>query len=254
MYEYMWDKDKNRMVKKKKVRELDKLVGTEESIDISESKIREYIDSDYYVEEEFDKKKLNKELPLPRKDRDVSVDVYIDFMGDYINRLQHGRKPYKSYFLAAPDGFGKKHFVYQAIKEALRHGLEPTRLLDSHRLYEFLDNKDYSKFYEHFTDKDLAFITLGGAPSNTGLIVIKSALEYCERIGVPLLVISRFPPESYYKVDILTSMYIGIRTTKRGNLGAMELAGFNLSGMNMIRDEIRKRMNIEREDLRELKK
>lgn len=254
MYEVKWDSNKGKMVRVKKEVENDKLIGLEESKEIARVVFKEYIENDYFIDIEFDEDELKRGIPLPRKERDISVDAYIRFMGDYLNRIRHGRKPDKSYFVSAPDGFGKKIFVYQAIKDSLRHGLRPTGLLDSHRLYQKLDKREYELFYDKFKDKDLAFITLGGAPSNTGLIVIKTALEYCERKGIPLMAISRFAPEAYHRVDVITSNYIGVMASRKGDLGVMELAGFNYSQMNMLRDEIRKRMRLEREDLSGLKK
>lgn len=240
--ELIWDKNKQKMVKVRKKVEIDGLVGTEEEKEVSDTLLQEYIENDYFRKNEFNLRKLDKEIPLVRRDRDVSVDVYLKFLDDYLNRLRNGRKPDKSYFVSAPDGFGKKMFVYQAIKESLRHGLKPTKLLATHELYEYLDRKEYNQFYKNFQDVDLAFITLGGAPTITDLIVIKTALDYCERIGVPLLAISRFDPQRFHKHDVLSITYLGVKVAKRGDFGVMELVGFNMAEMNMIKDEMRKKL------------
>lgn len=241
------------MVRVRKTKELDKLEGKEKSKELSDEILREYIDNDFFRLSELDTRQLSKELPISRRDRDVSVDVYLKFMEDYLNRIRLGRIPDKSYLVSAVDGFGKKVFVYQAIKDALRHGLRPSKLLDSHELYELLDSRKYTEFNEHFNDVDMAFITLGGAPSNTAIIVMKTALEYCERKGVPLLIISRFEPEMFHKIDIVTTTYIGVKASRKGDFGVMELAGFNGFNMSKIKDEIRNRSGVKGENFRKLK-
>lgn len=246
MAELVWSKTKQKMVRvKSKGVTLDRLVGTEEGKDLTDEMLSRYIQNAYFRVNELDLRQLSKELPLSRRDRDVSVEVYLNFMDNYLNRLKLGRVPEGSYIVCAPDGFGKKVFVYQAIKEALMHEMEPTPLMGSHDLYVLLDKKEYEKFYQQFNDVDMAFITLGGAPSKTDLIVIKTALEYCERLGVPLLVISRFEPETFHNMDIVTSTYLGVKKARRGDFGKMELAGFGRVQMNAIRDEIRERSGLE---------
>lgn len=254
MVDYVWSKEKNRMVKIKRTKEIDNLEGTEEGKEVSDEILEEYIKNDFFRLSELDIRQLNRELPISRRNRDVTVELYLEFMENYLNRLKLGRVPDKSYYVAAPDGFGKKVFVYQAIKEALRHDMTPTSLLDSHELYSLLDSRDYTGFYEIFNGVDMAFITLGGAPSNTGMIVIKTALEYCERIGIPLMVISRFEPGKFHKVDVMTANYLGVKTTRKGDFGKMQLAGFDSFGINKIVQDIRDREGIKGKNFREMKK
>jgi len=241
-FELVYSQEKRKYVKRKIKGDnngLDRLEGTEITREVTDEMMRPYIFSSYFRIIEFDQKILRKELPLSRRNRDISVDVYIDFMEEYLNRLRHGRVPDKSYILAAPDGFGKKIFAYQVIKEALAHKLTPTQIIPSHDLYTLLDEKKYTEFYQTFTDVDLAIVTFGGAPSQTDLIVIKTALEHCERHDVPLLILSRFEPEIFHRRDAMATQYLGVSVARKGNFGQAELKGFNREKMQDIRDELK---------------
>lgn len=254
LIDFVWSKEKNRLVKVKRHREVDNLEGTEEDKYVSDELLEEYIPNDFFRLSELDIKQLNKELPISRRNRDVSVELYLDFMEEYLNRIKLGRVPDRSYYVAAPDGFGKKVFVYQAIKEALRHDLTPTTLLDSHEMYSLLDSRNYTDFYATFDGVEMAFLTLGGAPSNTGMIVLKTALEYCERIGIPLMAISRFEPSKFHRVDVMTANYLGVKITRKGDFGKMQLAGFDSFGINKIVQDIRDREGIRGKNFSEMKK
>lgn len=240
-YELVFSKTKRKMVKRKIKGEnkgVDRLVGEETEREVTEAMLKPYIFNPYFRVTEFDTKILNKELPLSRKNRDVAVDVYMEFMDDYLNRIKHGRIPNKSYFLAAPDGYGKKLFAYQVIKECIAHRLEPTPIIPSHDLYSLLDKKDYTTFYEHFKGVDLAIITFGGAPTKTDAVVVQTALEHCERFGIPLMILSRFEPEVFHKRNVMTKHFLGVKVTKKGDFGRTELKGFNREKMTNIRQEM----------------
>src|SRR5699024_12869603 len=99
---------------------------------------------------------------------------------DYLNRLKHGRKPDKSYYISAPDSFGKKIFAYQVIKESLKQGCEPTEILTAQILYILLEERRYKAFYSLLQDKDILIITTGGDQIHNDLIVMKNLLESCE--------------------------------------------------------------------------
>lgn len=237
-YEVRWDKKQNKYIKVIKKQKIDELKGTEDEKELNEDILKLYIKNEYFRINDFDEKVLRKELPLSRKDRDVSVDVYITFLEGYLNRLKNGRRPDKSILLSAPDSFGKKTFAYQVIKECLRHDLKPTEILSSHDLYSQLDKKEYVDFYQNFDGVDVGIVTLGGAPSNTDLIVMKTVLEYCEREGFPVLILSRFDPSMFHKIDVMASLYLGVKASRRGDFGKAELQGFDKEKMTLIREEI----------------
>lgn len=239
-YELVYSEKKKKMVKRKikaSPKGLDRLEGSEESKEVTDEMLKPYIFSQYFRDIEFDLKTLKKELPISRRSIDISVELYMEFMGDYLNRIRLGRVPDKSYFISAPDGFGKKIFAYQVIKEALAHRLTPTTIIQSHDLYTMLNEHRYTDFYNQFKGVDLGIITFGGAPSKVDLIVVKTALEHCERYDIPLLILSRFEPEMFYKIDPLTKQYLGVSVAKRGNFGQAELKGFNRKKMMDIRNE-----------------
>src|SRR5699024_772833 len=237
-FQLKWDSKKNKMVKVRKKEKYDDIKGTYEEQKINEGKLKKYIKSDYFRNEEFNSKTLKKELPISRKDRDISVDVYIQFLEDYLNRLKHGRKPDKSYYISAPDSFGKKIFAYQVIKESLKQGFEPTEILTSQILYILLEERRYKEFYSLLQDKDLVILTTGGAPVHNDLIVMKTLLEFCEREGTAVIILSRFYPSTFHIKDPFSSFYLGVRVTKKGDYGKAELQGFNYIDMKKIRYEV----------------
>jgi|SRR5699024_8846137 len=237
-FELKWDKEKRKFIRVKKRQKIDDLRGVEEEKEVPESVLREYIKNEYFRINDFNKRTLSRELPISRKERDISVEVYVDFLDDYINRIKNGRVPEKSYYISAPDSFGKKVFAYQVIKECLAHGLTPTPILSAHDMYYLLNTQKYDEFYGKTEGVDVAIITTGGAPSNPSLIVLKTLLEHCEREGVPLLILSRFNPEMYFKKDPFASLYLGVRQAERGDYGKAELKGFNREKMYMLRKEV----------------
>lgn len=243
-YELKWSKEKNKYIKIKKRRRVDELRGVEEEMEVPDSVLREYIKNEYFRINDFNKRTLLKELPISRRDRDISVEVYADFLDDYINRIQNGRVPEKSYYIAAPDSFGKKVFAYQVIKECLAHGLKPTPILSAHVMYNYLNTEKYEEFYGQTEDVDVAIITTGGAPSKTSIIVLKTLLEHCERIGVPLLILSRFSPDRFYDRDPFVSYYLGVRQTVRGDYGKAELKGFNREKMYLLYEDAREELKM----------
>src|SRR5699024_12044912 len=91
-FQLKWDSKKNKMVKVRKKEKYDDIKGTYEEQKINEGKLKKYIKSDFFRNEDFNSKTLKKELPISRKDRDISVDVYIHFLEDYLNRLKYERK------------------------------------------------------------------------------------------------------------------------------------------------------------------
>src|SRR5699024_2307737 len=236
-----WDKEKKRFVKIKTREKFDDIKGTEEGEEVSEQKLKGYIKNEMYRLTEFNAKTLKKELPIPRKEHDVSVDVYIEFMEDYLNRIRLGRKPDKSYYVSAPDGFGKKFFAYQVIKDCLAHGFEPTEILSTQLLYEYLKVNDYKGFFGEFQDKDVGIVTLGGAPTGNDIIVVKTILEFCDREGIPLLILSRYATSYFRTGDAFIHTYLGVRVTKRGDYGRAELKGFTYQQMRNFGDIINMR-------------
>lgn len=237
-FELKWDHEKNKMVKIRKKDKHDDVKGEEDSQEVSTGKLKKYIKNEFFILNDFDSKTLNKELPLSRKDRNISVDVYIKFLEDYLNRIRHGRKPLKSYYISAPDSFGKKIFAYQVIKDSLAHGFEPSEILTSQLMYLLLAERKYKEFYNYISDKDIVILTTGGAPVSKDLIVMKTVLEFCERNGTAVLILSRFTPLYLHKEDPFSSFYLGVRATKKGDYGKAELKGFNAKEMTEFKHEV----------------
>ncbi|MFV1457840.1 hypothetical protein, partial [Bacillus mycoides] len=130
-----------------------KTVATEDDIIVEDRKslekiYEEYIPNEYFRFDNYSRKKLDKGMIIPPSLRDVTVDTYFEFIDVHLAKLQMGEIPRKSYIVSAPDMSGKKWFVYTAIKNMLRAGLKPTKLLDSKDLYELLEKRKFGELKE----------------------------------------------------------------------------------------------------------
>ncbi|PER55751.1 hypothetical protein CN495_08330 [Bacillus thuringiensis] len=185
----------------------------------------EYIPNDYFRYDDYDRRKLERDMAIPPHMRsDLTVDTYLEFADTFLAKLALGQIDKKSYILTTPDRCGKKWLVYTAIKNTLRAGLKPSPLLDSKDLYVLLDNKKYDEIKQKL-DADIVFLTLGASPSRADVIVLKILLDMCERAGTPLFVVSRMSGSYLTKYDSLLVDSLGVKATREGELGRLQQEG-----------------------------
>ncbi|MGN4914075.1 hypothetical protein ACTFR8_23045 [Bacillus cereus group sp. MYBK15-3] len=215
-----------------------KTIATEDDIIVEDRKsleklFEEYIPNEYFRFDNYNRKKLEKGMVIPPSLRDVTVETYFEFIDIMLATLLMGGIPRKSYMVSAPDMMGKKWFAYTAIKNLLRAGLKPTKLLDSKDLYELLEKRQFGELKKELTG-DVAFLTLGGSPSRADIVVLKEAVDICERMGTPMFVISRTDGAYLARYDAFLADAIGVKATKEGDLGRLEQQGiYGATAMNI---------------------
>lgn len=206
-----------------------------------ETLFKEYIPNEFFRYNNYTRRTLEKEMPIPPNMRDLTVDTYLEFADTFLANLSLGVLPKKSYILTAPDKCGKKWFVYTAIKNVLKAGLTPSQLLDSKDIYVLLDKNKYDEV-KAMLDVDIVFLTVGASPSKSDVIVLKIILDMCERKGVPIFVVSRMSGTFLTKYDTLLVDSLGVKATKEGELGRLEQQG--IYGQTML--DMRKHLEAKR--------
>lgn len=202
--------------------------GDNKSLVKSNNWRKKYIPNVHFYETEFDGKKLEKESPLPKKYReDLHYKKYLRFLEDYISSVKSGVVPNKSYYIYAPDRFGKMYFAHTVIKYLWLNGKKTTPLLSVYNVYSQLYRYEYLELNEEIKDKDLILLHLSpNPPVERTRIVINYLLSEGEKMGIPVIVIAPIPDYAY-------SVYGGFNTknpcanrTKVGELGKLERQGF----------------------------
>lgn len=166
--------------------------------ELTDEDLQKYIPNAEYRNNNFNKTKLLRTLPLNRNAIDSSVKDAVSFMESYINNLSMGVLPTKSYFLNLPDDFGKKYFVTTAIKTALSAGFKPSPYVDLREVTKWLYANNTSESYENLENlvrnHDIIFVTTGGSPSQTtSIYAIRALLDLTNLYGKPMLMTSKIP-------------------------------------------------------------
>lgn len=193
---------------------------------INELELEEKIPNVFFRDVEFDEEELRETIIIPEHLQDIQIDSYIDFLQSYLRALRMGKIPEKSYYVVAPSGCGKKIFIYAAIKEAMRGGINPSGLIDTHDVYELMEARKYAKVKE-LLNVDVAFLTVGASPSQGDMIALRSVIDICERYGIPLVVISRFAVKYLARFDPMLKSDVGVFSTRKGDYGRLEHVGFS---------------------------
>lgn len=152
--------------------------------------LEELIHNDIYRENNFDFEEFSKGILLPKELRGYTYDQYINFMNNVLNGLINRELPTKSYYIVAPDGYGKKWFAYEVIKLMVENNYKTTGLLDTVELSELLDSRKYTELKEKI-DADIIMVTLTALNRGYYSHVIKYLTEYADSHGKALFVFSR---------------------------------------------------------------
>lgn len=161
------------------------------SMVIDEEILKEYIPNKRYRDIDFDINILNRSIDIPQELKDkVLYKEYENLLSDFIMNFKNGTLPKKSYMLSAPDGFGKKYFIYQCIKECLNYGYTPSKLLDIVQIQDMFNNYKFDELLSLF-DVDILFIDLSGGTKFIIPDTYKYILTTCDREGIPVIFVSR---------------------------------------------------------------
>lgn len=159
-------------------------------IDLDKDLLAEYIPNIKYLNSTFNKDKLLKETPIPEQIK-LKIDLrgYAELLDAIIGDFKNGKLPKNSLLLSAPDNFGKKQFIYQAIKESIAYGYNPSTIINIGFLSDLYHQNQYDQLLNEL-DKDILFIDLNGVNSlNPALLVF--ILNHCDKNSIPSIFLSR---------------------------------------------------------------
>lgn len=138
----------------------------------------------------FDHRKFSEEIDFPDVYRGRSFAQFQEFIDSVLVGLSEGNLPNKSYYIVAPDGFGKKWFAYEIIKLLVTNGFRSSGLLDVLDLHEAIDNRNAAKLRE-FMDTDIIMLNLTNVRAGYYTHVFQYLTEEADSKGIPVFVFSR---------------------------------------------------------------
>lgn len=164
---------------------------TTHTVEVDYEKLKEFIPNQRYRDIAFDLNILNRSVDIPQEMKDkVLYKDYENLLDRLLVDFKNGNLPTKSYMLSSPDGFGKKYFIYQCIKECLSYGLNPSKLLDIVEIQDMFNNYKFNELIALF-DVDILFIDLSGGTKYIFPDTFKYILNTCDRQGIPVFFVSR---------------------------------------------------------------
>lgn len=152
--------------------------------------LEQLIPNKKYRNTNFDHRKFSEEIDFPDMYRGRSFAQFQEFIDSVLVGLSEGNLPNKSYYIVAPDGFGKKWFAYEIIKLLVNNGFKSSGLLDVLDLHEAIDNRNASKLRE-FMDTDIIMLNLTNVRAGYYTHVFQYLTEEADSKGIPIFVFSR---------------------------------------------------------------
>lgn len=157
------------------------------------------IPNHFFRNESFNLMKLETEVPIAYDlKKEYAFKNYLKELEKLLNTFKVGMIPKNSVLLSAPDSFGKKHFIYSCIKECVVHGISCTPLYELSQIQGLLFEKKFLEVND-MLDKEVIFITVSGSGREIYPTAFKYLLDYCERLGKPLIMISRYESKNIMK-------------------------------------------------------
>lgn len=140
---------------------------------------------------EFSQEELNRQINLPEDMKNkVAFREYSKWLTEKLEDFQNGHLPKSSYLITAPDGWGKKYFVYTAMKHCLSFSLNPSPLLGMSDLVDQILDFDSKFSLNNLREYDILFLSFDRLhlPSE----IIAQMMNFCDREGIPVIAISRY--------------------------------------------------------------
>lgn len=159
-----------------------------------------YIPNPTYRLNDFDFDLFSQGILLPEELRGYTYERYVEFMNTVLMDLNNRQLPTKSYYIVAPDGYGKKWFGYEVIKLLIEYGYKTTGLLDTIELSELIDKRNYQELKERL-DADIIMVSLTGLNKGYYSHVIKYLTEYADSQGKSVFIFSRVEASMLVKGD-----------------------------------------------------
>lgn len=205
--------------------------------------LEELIQNRHYLEETFSLQKLLEDNEVAYQNTTRQFDKYLEFLGDILTDVKTGNLPVKSYYIATPDGYGKKHFIYQVMKESVKFGYKPTQLLNGGLLHDLYRQGNFEELNE-LLEGDIIFVSITSLSRTRGLgNILTHIAETAENRGVPVIIIGRanvslLLNDKDYNIPLLLSNY-----TRNGDYGHFQCEGFFGNDFNTLVGLQRERMS-----------
>ena len=188
--------------------------------------LEELIENRYYLDSTYSTRTLMEDNMSAYHIATRQFDNYLEFLNGMLTEVKGGDTPLKSYYIATPDGYGKKHFVYQLMKEMVAYGKKPTQLLNGGLLLDLYNKREFQQLNE-LMDGDMIFVTISALGRTKGIgNVIKYIADYAERKGLPVMMVGRVSVEVFLKSDDFNLPSLLGRRTTNGDFGHFQCEGF----------------------------
>lgn len=167
---------------------------------VVEEELKKWIPNKVFREGHFDFDTFEKTVLLPVNERRYSFAKYVDFMDKTLRGLQSNIIPKKSYYIVAPDNYGKKWFAYECMKVLVENSHEIGGLVDIADIKQALEVSDYNKAKELLTG-DIIFVTLSNMGAGYFSASVKYVLDYASKYGKPVFLFTRVQAHTWVGSD-----------------------------------------------------
>lgn len=185
--------------------------------------IKKWIKNPMYRDNRFDFEKFNEGILLPVSERKYSFEKYVNFMNSIMDGLESDLLPRKSYYVVAPDNYGKKWFAYECMKLLVETGHEVGGLVDIADIKQAIEKEDYQKAKGYLVG-DVIFVTLSNMGAGYFGYAVKYVLDYASKYGKPVFLFTRVQANTWVSSD-KASMGIVYNHTKDYEFDKLEQVG-----------------------------
>lgn len=185
--------------------------------------IKKWIKNPMYRDNRFDFEKFNEGILLPVSERKYSFEKYVNFMNSIMDGLESDLLPRKSYYVVAPDNYGKKWFAYECMKLLVETGHEVGGLVDIADIKQAIEKEDYQKA-KGYLGGDVIFVTLSNMGAGYFGYAVKYVLDYASKYGKSVFLFTRVQANTWVSSD-KASMGIVYNHTRDYEFDKLEQVG-----------------------------
>lgn len=167
---------------------------------VVEEELKKWIPNKVFRDGNFDFETFENTILLPVNERRYSFAKYVDFMDKTLSSLQSNMLPKKSYYIVAPDNYGKKWFAYECMKVLVENSHEIGGLIDIADIKQALEVSDYNKAKEMLTG-DVIFVTLSNMGAGYFSASVKYVLDHASKYGKPVFLFTRVQANTWVTSD-----------------------------------------------------
>lgn len=198
---------------------------------VVEEELKKWIPNKVFRDGHFDFETFEKTVLLPVNERRYSFAKYVDFMDKTLSSLQSNILPKKSYYIVAPDNYGKKWFAYECMKVLAENSHEIGGLVDIADIKQALEVSDYNKAKELLTG-DIIFVTLSNMGAGYFSASVKYVLDYASKYGKPVFLFTRVQANTWVTSD-KNAMGLAYNNTRDYDYDKLEQVGLTGSEFSL---------------------